>query len=196
MAKITVSADLFRRALCCVSTEETLYYLQGVFCEPGGAIVATDGRRLIALYDETAKVDAAAIVKPDKGAVKAMGDKRAETVRVVGNQLSVWSADAPIYLQAGDCLIDGRFPDWRKAIPETDNLPVTGAFDAASLAPIAKALTAHGEAGHFYRIFGKPMEAAIVMGTLPRAFGILMPTRASVADPLTDWVNTVARKVA
>lgn len=65
-----VDADLFRRAQMAVSTEETRYYLNGVFIEPcpgGGAIItATDGAMLVSFRDHGGIVNGSGIVSLDK----------------------------------------------------------------------------------------------------------------------------------
>jgi len=75
-----VSADLFRRAMLAVSTEETRYYLNGVHVSPapeGGAILcATNGYMLIATHDPDAYIQGEGIVmlsKPMKAALKVSG---------------------------------------------------------------------------------------------------------------------------
>jgi DNA polymerase III beta subunit, central domain len=74
-----VSADLFRRAQLARSTEETRYYLNGVSVEPapdGGAIlVATDGRRLLALRDPDAHCVGNGIVCLTRDTTKALSAK-------------------------------------------------------------------------------------------------------------------------
>lgn len=71
-----VRADLFRRALHCVSDEETRYYLSGVFVSPseaGGAfLVATDGRIMVVLRDEDAHVRGSGIVHLHKSMITAL----------------------------------------------------------------------------------------------------------------------------
>lgn len=75
-----VSADLVRRALFGVSTEETRYYLDGVHVSPspqGGAVLtATDGHLLITLHDPGGIVSGEGILsltKQMKAALKVSG---------------------------------------------------------------------------------------------------------------------------
>lgn len=75
-----VNADLFRRAMCCISKEPTRYYLNGVHIEPhkdGGALlVSTDGHRLIVIRDKDAFIEGGtAIIKPRKWIARALDDK-------------------------------------------------------------------------------------------------------------------------
>lgn len=75
-----ISADLVRRALNGVSTEEARYYLNGVHVSPapeGGAVItATDGHILITLHDPKGVVSGQGILalsKPMKAALKVTG---------------------------------------------------------------------------------------------------------------------------
>lgn len=98
-----VSADLFRRALGAVSTEETRYYLQGVHVSPapdGGAVIcATNGSFLIALHDPDAYVEGQGIVllnKQMKSALKVSGmmlEKRLLIVRQASEQHRAFVVD-------------------------------------------------------------------------------------------------------
>lgn len=75
-----VSADLFRRVMLGVSTDECRYYLNGVHvspCDEGGAVLtATDGHLLISMHDPDAICTGNGIVqinKALKAALKASG---------------------------------------------------------------------------------------------------------------------------
>jgi DNA polymerase-3 subunit beta len=78
---LNVNALLFHcAATYAASTEETRYYLNGVFCEPhedGGVILtATDGHRLLSFRDPVGWIDEAYLEKPDeKGMIIDYGDK-------------------------------------------------------------------------------------------------------------------------
>lgn len=101
-----VSADLFRRTLFAVSTEETRYYLTGVHISPapeGGAVlVGTNGHFLIAAHDPDAHVSGEGIVvldKPMKAALKATGvllEKRLLLVRRTPDKQRAFVADLPM----------------------------------------------------------------------------------------------------
>jgi DNA polymerase III sliding clamp (beta) subunit (PCNA family) len=71
---IRVNASLFRIAFKCTSTEASRYYLNGVFIEKhptlqGVTMTATDGHKLISIYDESGTADAPAIVQLTKKAL-------------------------------------------------------------------------------------------------------------------------------
>lgn len=78
-----VSADLFRRALMGISTEETRYYLNGVHVaaapEGGAVLAATNGSFLIAIRDRDAHVKGSGIVQLTKAMVAALKTPRGLT---------------------------------------------------------------------------------------------------------------------
>lgn len=195
MFTCNVSADLFRRALSCVSTEETRYYLTGVFVEPcasGGALlVATDGHKLVAIRDPSGEVSGSAIVSPDKAsaaALKAKGFDRRLVVSGDALQLSVVEiitdrAPRTAHLQAEPCIIDGSFPDWRRVVPETVTPAAGHTVDVTHLGVVARALQTPGllrsSADHYFvRMYSESaVEPIVVYGGLPDAFGVVMPAR-------------------
>lgn len=110
--KCVVSADLMRRALLGVSTEETRYYLNGVHISAGpngGAVLtATDGHLLISLHDPDAVVSGECIVqltKPMKAALKSPAgllDQRLLAIRCIGTSGRAFVADLPTKGPADD----------------------------------------------------------------------------------------------
>ncbi len=127
---LTLSAATLRRLLRlsmnCISTEETRYYLNGIFLtrKPGAETlraVATDGHRLAVVDCSEAWPDATSIILPRAAA------------RAVVTMLDL-GGDAPVnvtvgehratFTQGGTCirakLIDGKFPDYAKVIPTAE----------------------------------------------------------------------------
>ncbi len=196
--KARLSADLFRRAQSCVSTEETRYYLNGVAveaCAGGGAVlVSTDGHRMICLRDAEAEVSGPdVIVAIDKATLAVLKHRLAAFVVITGDRLQIEDKDGGVlHIQAQGCLIDGTFPDWRRAVPNLTTDRVIGTFNAALLAPLAAALC-DGKmpaAGCYAADVANPI---LVIGTLSDAFGVLMPIRDG-RDPFRpSWVDGRAK---
>lgn len=74
--RAVLSADLFERAMACLSTEETRYYLMGVHVsahpDGGAVLVSTDGHTLICIRDADAFVEGEAIVRLNPAMAKAI----------------------------------------------------------------------------------------------------------------------------
>lgn len=139
------NANLFRLAFSAASSEETRYYLKGVYVEPhpqgGVTLTATDGHRLICIRDESGKADESAIInlgdalkvcKPKRGerrdVVIATGSKDAAVVNtfeypardektnaVIPNEMVV--EDTPLAMAYG-VRVDGTYPDYRRVVPQ------------------------------------------------------------------------------
>ena len=203
-----IDATLFRAAYTCVSTEKNRYYLKGVYVEPcaagGATLVSTVGRRLIAVYDESAQCEAAAIVSLEKPALAALkkgkndsgnrrlimaaGDTRAWICNSDGSQQIAFQ-DKPI--------IDGHFPDWRRVLP---NLTNTTPDEVQGYSP--RHLDSFGDAYCILRDVKTPAlgirngekggPAYIEFG-MPNAFGVLMPVRVKGDFAIPSWVHARAR---
>ncbi|WP_336171673.1 DNA polymerase III subunit beta [Ensifer sp. MJa1] len=149
----SLSATDFAAALSsvgfAVSTEETRYYLNGIFLHPaedGACMVATDGHRLSKRLVR-AELDAAApgIIIP-RGAIKVL-------TRILPKEgtVAISLSDTVIRITTGETtltskLIDGTFPDYQRVIPASHAMLAT--IDIKSLATsIERVKTISGERG-------------------------------------------------
>ncbi|MBX5131630.1 hypothetical protein HJB80_02845 [Rhizobium lentis] len=138
--KTTVDANLFRLIWTTVSKEETRYYLNGVFIEPhpekGALLVATDGHRMLVAHDENGQCEEKIIVKLPKYALQECKHKPVHgSARILeidhegtGNAKisQINSGEFSDILTVYDVLIDGTFPNWRRAVPDmSDEAPGT-----------------------------------------------------------------------
>jgi DNA polymerase III sliding clamp (beta) subunit (PCNA family) len=108
---ITIPTDLLRAALICASTEKVRYYLNGVYVDPLGYVVSTDGHRLFC-----GKIDVSDLpefngwIIPSDALKRALTGYKNETIDISPNRCGDMS-----------CLsVDGTFPDWRRVIPTGD----------------------------------------------------------------------------
>ncbi|MGO3930847.1 hypothetical protein [Rhodopseudomonas pseudopalustris] len=146
------NANLFRIAMLAASNEETRYYLNGVFVEPqsGGGVrmTATDGRKLICIFDESGEANESAIINL-RDALKLCRPKGKERRDVI---IDTGSNDARVCLAfeysdksgktergfgpmgaAYNVRIDGSFPDYRRAVPKAFKNVVSPAFASQHL---------------------------------------------------------------
>lgn len=155
-----------------MAVHDIRYYLNGVYIEPapqGGVfLVATDGHTLLAIHDSTGKMawpgdneGRPVIVRVTPGAIAAAKVAAAASHRyrrefmgarvlVRGQRLSVAVDsqaavhDGELFVQAGRCHIEGKYPDWRKMLPAFDTLQRGsapghgGAMNANYLARLSK----------------------------------------------------------
>ena len=129
--RFTVEVEAFRRLIdktrFAVSTEETRYYLNGIYlhaAETGGVAmlraVATDGHRLALV--ETPLPEGAAAMPGVIVPRKAVGELR-KLIEDTEGEITVSLSDTKIRFEFDDAvlsskLIDGTFPEYQRVIPE------------------------------------------------------------------------------
>ncbi|HEU0220954.1 MAG TPA: DNA polymerase III subunit beta [Paracoccaceae bacterium] len=125
-AKAPVLRRLFDKAKFAISTEETRYYLNGVYmhvAESGGAkklrCVATDGHRLARIDADLPEgaENAPGIIVPRKtvGELRKLLDDDEATIEVSVSETKVRFATPEVTLTSK--VIDGSFPDYSRVIP-------------------------------------------------------------------------------
>lgn len=132
-ATFTASGDDFKRlfdlSAFCQSSEETRYYLNGVYLhshEGSARAVATDGHRL-ARIDSTIQADFPGIIIPRK----IVGELR----KLQADEVTVQISATKLRVTAGDVVllskvIDGTFPDYTRVVPQSNtNLFTANADD-------------------------------------------------------------------
>ncbi len=129
-------ADMIRKTLFAVSTDDTRSNLTGVYIDRGaqeGTIrfVATDGHRL-AMIDRPAKG-----APPESGAIlprKGLGELGKLLADVTGSvTLRAGASEAVVELEDAVLsmrLVEGRFPDYQKVVPEKAGSMVTAPRDS------------------------------------------------------------------
>ncbi|KMS58780.1 hypothetical protein V473_07175 [Sphingobium cupriresistens LL01] len=187
-----------------ISTEETRYYLNGVFIEAnpegGACCVATDGHRMGISYDADGFVDRSmivripSIIKPEKGLflkpwlVGMLTDGGNGYIAIVEGKKTEHREDDAQHaiarveecaLRIGRSFIDGNYPDWRRVVPEMKPTDTIRAFNR-------KYLTAFGD---IICVTGADEMSPQIVQTDDKDFvGLLMPTRPDKRQ-LPDWVK-------
>ena len=128
---ITQSAfkELLEKTAFAMAQQDVRYYLNGLLLEVGGEkirAVATDGHRL-ALHDvecNTGVKSLIQIIVPRKGAMELVrlieGGESELRVKLSHNHIRIVMSD----LIFTSKLIDGKFPDYDRVVPEPGNTPV------------------------------------------------------------------------
>ena len=196
--EIKINADLLRLAAICASTEETRYYLNGVYVEPhedGVLLVATDGHRLVCLHDPDGAATGPAIIRTDKRFLRECKTAKNESVprlvRISGTVAGVyndpeWTPDSVALTQMSDALIDGTFPDWRRIVPEYHE-GQCGGFNAKYLADFGK-IAAELDTPAIQLRAKDEMSPALVQLDSAGGFGVLMPMRTNNPKRLPDFM--------
>jgi hypothetical protein len=147
---ISVSSNLFYIAAHFTTRDKTRYYLQGVFVEPhergGVTLCATDGAKLIAIYDPQGKGDESALVLLNHdmlSACRRAGGAGTDGRLVVdGPRATIMQSDIEVVSQ-GQWRCEGVFPDWRHVVPSKKLAPplngVAPCFSALVLSTFCQA---------------------------------------------------------
>jgi len=164
-----IATDLLKAALFCASSEETRYYLRGVFLSTTGHLVTTDGHRMfVARLNDRPAADVIVPYADVAAALKLAGARCKDievTIDVTGSALpQVTGKIHSIAYQP----VDGTFPDWRRVVPTGEELPSGKPDDAPG-------------AVHFNHAFIGDMSkmAAILCGKANTAQSMLHPVSAS-----------------
>ncbi|MCA8929242.1 MAG: DNA polymerase III subunit beta, partial [Alphaproteobacteria bacterium] len=119
--------SLIDRARFAISTEETRYYLNGIYLHEaeneGVAVlraVATDGHRLarveIPLPEGAAGMPGVIVPRKAVGEVRKLLDDATDEVQVTVSETKIHFVFGPVELTSK--LIDGTFPDYQRVIPQ------------------------------------------------------------------------------
>lgn len=150
----TFEADLssvFARVAFAVSTEETRYYLNGVYLEPTAA-TATDGHRLAHITTELPAFEP--IIVPSK--TVALWPKGSARVSLSSTKIRVQTTDMVMTSK----LIDGTYPDYRRVIPTGNDKHVL-ADKAALQAAVARVSTVADQRGRAVKLEIAPGQIAL-----------------------------------
>lgn len=177
MTITNMNPALFLAAARFASTEETRYYLRGVYVQraaTGGLLyTATCGHRLMHIHDTNAEMDGdARIVGITKPKFPAAWFK---PVFLQWKSGVLSSDDNTLLMPAPE--IDGTFPDYTRIIPATTNGELAH-FNYAYLAEYAEAATKSGFGAMFvHHNGGNP---ALVTFQYFHAIAVIMPMRTDV----------------
>jgi hypothetical protein len=189
-----IKTDILKAMLVIAPTKDIRYYLNGVLVEASGAIVASDGHRLLAARCEAdSDPDARDVIIPVEAVKQAISAKQPH-VTLEGNKLGNVEF-API---------DGTYANWRSVVPAELSPPDDLAdvqFNASyvgDFGKVAKILTGAAEkmslkAAKWDKASG--VFGAILFAGREDVLGVLMPLRSDVEAPDVYW-QAIRRVVA
>ena len=174
------------------------YYLCGFRVEaagdrPGVYILGCDGHRLMIAYDSQGMIEnddgQGIILANHPGFVSACAKKTKggipQQVLITGRRVSVapdWGSlgrGGETFVMPGDPFVDGKYPDWRRVLPDFSKLKpgMANAVQSGFLADYAKPV--RGDRWRGIRFWQEINDAPIVvqLASRPELVGILMPLR-------------------
>jgi DNA polymerase-3 subunit beta len=190
-----IATDILKAALLCASSEETRYYLRGVFLSTTGHLVTTDGHRMfVARLNERPTADVIIPYSDVQAALKLAGARCKDlevTVDVTGSALpQITGKIHSIAYQP----VDGTFPDWRRVVPTGEELPSGKPDDAPGAVHFNHAYV--GDLAKMGKLLGgssmlHPVSAShpclVTFGDRADCFAVIMPVRRKIdrTAPLT-----------
>lgn len=172
-----LATDLLKAALVCASSEETRYYLRGVYLTTSGHLVTTDGHRMfVARLAERPTADVIVPYVDVTMALKLAGRAKDVEIDLAANRIG----------QIQYTPVDGTFPDWRRVVPTGEETPSTkpelndgperAHFNHAYIGDFAKIGKLLGGASMLHpRSASHP--ALVTFGERADCFGVIMPIR-------------------
>lgn len=195
--RVSIDPAHLARLVPFIAVHDIRYYLNGVCvekAEKGGIyLIATDGHTMAVVYDASGTIEGAdsIIFRINAGlapAAKAAASKLHRGIKyrllVQGQRVKVAcdfgsEGDAEYFVQAGRSLIEGKFPNWRKVVPDFEKLkPGFGdAMNAHYLARLSKLATDKRFSG--ITLWQASPEKAIVarVPRVPEMIVVFMPMR-------------------
>lgn len=214
---IKCSANLFRIASLCTSTDRTRYCLNGVQIESapdhGVLLVATDGAKLLCIWDETGtSTERPGVFQLPPDMLIACGKalEGQAALEIDGHRAKI-EATSGMRI-ADNTRIDGVFPDWRRVCPKDPqrvkhdaHFPTYAAEHVEIMGDVARALERHWGTyvrtartkytpnGRFQICWSDGSSPAVVLfAKTETAFAILMPTSHTPPEPkIPSWAGAL-----
>ena len=177
-AILTIPTNVLKAALICASTEQVRYYLNGVYVDPAGFIVSTDGHRLCcAQIDLGDQSPFDGWIIPRDAIKQALNGYKGDMIEITQTRVGVVSCRP----------IDGSFPDWRRVLPSDTPNNVPAQFNPAYVADFGKigdllSGKRKGEVLPCQIHHNGDQPTPITFTADPSCFGVLMPIRSAYAD--------------
>lgn len=176
MTTITVPTAVLKAALICASTEEVRYYLNGVYVDPKGLLVSTNGHVMFC-----GKIDLTDVAPFDGWIIPREAIKRA----VTGYKDSTIEISPTRVGDIATQPVDGTYPDWRRVLPDETSGEVAQfnpdyIADVGKMGDLLRGKRKGSLSAHIHHNGEGP--AGVTFPEIDDAFAVLMPIRAHYTD--------------
>jgi DNA polymerase-3 subunit beta len=179
--QFTIKTNELKALLICAGKKDIRYYLNGIYFEssPNGLIaVATDGHRLLAINLPNEHHDNVSAIVPRALIEIAVKTKMPEINISIENDIATLSSAGQ---STSGSLTEGKFPDYRRVIPERASGERTADFNNEYLVDfdkIGKLL----QGGELARVVQNGLSSAMVHFSDDNAIGVVMPMRKEAIE--------------
>jgi len=181
--KLTIDHGVIKALLICAAKQDLRYYLKGVCIDARAngdvVLVATDGHRLLAYPVAADAIEALApgeYIIPREALEVVKPAKAGRTVLPITIEIDVerrLENKITGATSAVTALIDGKYPDWRRAIPKSvSNEPAQ--FQAEYIGDFGRVAELLGSK---YPMIHHNGSSGAIVGNLGAALGVVMPMR-------------------
>lgn len=206
--KLNLTARLVAAVAQFKATNDIRYYLNGVYVEPiptGGAmIVATNGHALCIWRDLSGEVERPVILRISAKLQAACAGAETKRLQIIDDRLVVTDKlGAETHVQPhefnkekpGSWEVHGKFPDWRKVIPEPEHgerVALRSALNAHYITMVDRALSIGTSADKWGCpiTVNQPTEYKGIIFLSEKAtdfLAVIMPLREAIA-PMPEWL--------
>lgn len=175
------------------------YYLNGISIRrhPNGGVVlaATDGHRMLLIRDSDGSVDEDIIFRVAPGMANFC--KKPDAIVRIDREtqlLTVFQKEEELYLMPGKCIVEGIFPDYRRVVPNFEDLKlsVAGHLNTKYLADAALAhpgVASKRSSKMAIRLWQASPTGAVVVeyNGFPEYCAVIMTMHCDVAEPMIEW---------
>jgi len=179
--QFTIKTNELKALLICAGKKDVRYYLNGVYFEssPNGLIaVATDGHRLLAINLPNDHHEGVSAIVP-RALIEIAVKTKSPCIDIsIENDIATLSSAGQ---STSGALTEGKFPDYRRVIPEKASGERIADFNNEYLVDfdkIGKLL----QGGELARVVQNGLSAAMVHFSDENAIGVVMPMRKEAIE--------------
>lgn len=195
--QFTIKTNELKALLICAGKKDIRYYLNGVYFEssPHGLVaVATDGHRLLAINLPNELQEGVSAIVP-RALIEIAVKTKAPTIDITieNDHVTLLSAGQ----STSGALTDGKFPEYKRVIPEKASGERTADFNNEYLVDfdkVGKLL----QGGELARVVQNGLSAALVHFSDNNAIGVVMPMRKEAIEGASyrpAWLETTPAPV-
>lgn len=185
-----------------MACQDIRYYLNGIHVEPvetGGCVItATDGHTLAAMFSAKSYAEqpailqwSAAMTTHAKKANRGKVDPRI-VLESQDARLTLLAGKEELFIQAGKAWVEGKYPEWRAAVPAEVDIGLPGTYQAQYLNKVLAAGESIGARNGIQFFHGKNGKDGTLLARFtshPDLLCLVMPMRGMHDESVPTWAR-------